>query len=89
MRRSLVIALVECAESSLKSQARRFLLGLSADELQFIAQFVGSYILESAECREARRPKLCCSEDQQLKLIVLREFLSQSGLQQLSAAFSE
>jgi hypothetical protein len=86
VRRSLVVALVECAESSLRSQARRFLLGLSSDELQFIAEFMGGYILESAECREARRLRLCCSEDQQLKLIVLREFLSQSGLQQLSAA---
>ncbi len=85
MRRSLVVALVECAESSLRSQARRFLLGLSADELEFIAQFMGSWILESAESRETQRLKLCCSEDEQLKLIVLREYLCQSGLRELSA----
>jgi hypothetical protein len=86
VRRSLVTALVELVESSLRSQARRFLLGLSADELQFIAQFMGSYILECADCRDPRRLGLGGSEDQQLKLIVLREFLSQSGLRQLSAA---
>ncbi len=86
MRRSLVTALVECAESSLRSQAHRFLLGLSADELQFIAQFMGSYILECAESCEKHRLNLGDSEDRQLKLIVLREYLSQSGLGQLSAA---
>ncbi len=86
MRRSLVVALVEYAECSLRSQAHRFLVGLSSDELQFIAQFMGSCILESAECCEAARVKRCCSEDQQLKVIVLREYLSQSGLGELSAA---
>ncbi len=87
MRRSLITALAECAESSFRWRARRFLLGLSADELQFIAQFMGGHILESAECCDARALRSCGSEDQQLKLIVLREYLSQSGLQQISAAF--
>ena len=47
MRNSLVAALVACADQPLKSEARRFLDGLSSDELQFIAEFLGSCMLES------------------------------------------
>jgi hypothetical protein len=47
VRNSLVAALVACADQPLKSEARRFLDGLSSDELQFIAEFLGSCMLES------------------------------------------
>ena len=47
MRNSMVAALVACADQPLKSEARRFLDGLSSDELQFIAGFLGSCMLES------------------------------------------
>ena len=47
MRDSLVAALVACSDQPLKSEARRFLDGLSSDELQFIAEFLGSCMLES------------------------------------------
>ena len=48
MRTTLVAALVACANTSLKPKARRFLMGLSSDELQFIAEFIGACILESS-----------------------------------------
>jgi hypothetical protein len=77
----LISALVEYAALPSRSRARRFLVGLSSDELQFIAGFLGGCILESAELREYRRllsrPR---SEDQEHKVLVLREDLAQSGL---------
>ena len=94
MRNSLVAALVACADQPLKSKARRFLAGLSSDELQFIAEFLGSCILESqARCacdraelaeriarfqRRATAQKL--SSDQELKMILLLEYLCCSGI---------
>ena len=48
MRSVLVTALAARADSSLRVQARQFLRGLSSDELQFIAGFLGACILESA-----------------------------------------
>ena len=86
MRKSLVAALVECADRPLKSKARRFLAGLSSDELQFIAGFLGSWILESqghcsCDCSAGAR-KL--STDQELKMILLLEYLCRSGVRQLS-----
>ena len=65
MRTSLIDALVAFAERSLQPEARRFLLGLSFDELLFIAEHPVGATLDCASCR---------SEDQQLKLIVLREY---------------
>ena len=102
MRNSLVAALVACADQPLKAKARRFLAGLSSDELQFIAEFLGSCILES-QARSARdRAELAeriarfqnartdrarkQARDQELKMIVLLEYLCCSGLQKLSMA---
>jgi len=79
VRRSLIDALLACVENSSKPKTRRFLLGLSFDELQFIAGFLGSCTLNSPlDARGSCSAR--CSEDQDLKLIVLREYLSQSGL---------
>ena len=67
----------------MRSKARRFLAGLSSDELQFIAGFLGSCILESqGPCtndRSVRARQL--SADQELKMILLLEYLGCSGLQ--------
>jgi hypothetical protein len=51
----LVCALIACLEDSQKRPTRRFLQGLSIDELQYIAEFLGSCILESGgQCRGSR-----------------------------------
>jgi hypothetical protein len=102
VRNSLVAALVACTEQPLKSTARRFLDGLSADELQFIAEFLGSCVLESqARCgcdraqlaeRVARfqQVRAECSPswsgDLEHKMIVLLEYLCQAGVQQRGMA---
>ena len=44
---ALVGALSACADELQKREARRFLQGLATDELQYIAEFLGSCILES------------------------------------------
>ena len=95
-RQYLVTALTACTENPFRAKARRFLVGLSADELQFIAEFLGTLILESAErCRCTRselaarisdfqgtRPRHSSFDDH--KMILLLEYLCRSGLQQIS-----
>jgi hypothetical protein len=99
VRNSLVAALVACADQPLKSEARRFLAGLSSDELQFIAEFLGSCVLESptrcarnraelaeriARFQQARADRARMrSTDQELKMILLLEYLCRSGVQEL------
>jgi hypothetical protein len=102
VRDSLVAALVACADQPLKSEARRFLAGLSSDELQFIAEFLGSCVLES-QIRWARnRAELAeriarfqqvgvdrtqrCSTDQAHKMILLLEYLCRSVVQERGMA---
>ena len=95
MRRALVAALASCADGSLRPKTRRFLAGLSYDELQFLAEFLGASILE-CDCRyprrqisvrigefqKARRARCnAASADQDHKIILLREFLFVSGLE--------
>ena len=104
MRNSLVAALVACADQPVKTKARRFLAGLSSVELQFIAEFLGSCILES-QARSARdRAELAeriarfqrartgrarkHDRDQELKMILLLEYLCCSGIQKLSMSAS-
>lgn len=48
MKAALVNALCACASDRQKRKARRFLEGLSEDELRYIADFLGARILESA-----------------------------------------
>ena len=102
MRHTLVAALVSCADRPLKPETRRFLAGLSSDELQFIAGFVGACVLEStgkSRCSRAelaeriaqfQRGRLGCSpgrsEDQDHKMILLLEFLCRSGSPRFSLA---
>ena len=100
MRSSLVSALVSCADGSFRSKSRRFLAGLSCDELQFIAEYLGACILESSECLRSRgeltRRILLLkeargtgdrirSEDLEHKMILLMEYLCHSGRWEFSA----
>jgi len=100
VRSTLVAALATCVEKSKRSETRHFLRGLSADELEFIADYVGSCILESARrcgCSRAQlagriaefqRARQGCaavgSADQEHKMILLLEFLCRSGMQPFS-----
>ena len=102
MRNALVAGIVSCADRSLKPKARRFLVGLSFDELQFIAEFLGACILESAEKGRCSRSELAegiaqfqrgrrrcspgCCEDQDHKMILLLEYLCRSGSPRISLA---
>ena len=92
MRSALVAALVSCADSPHKSQARRFVEGLSADELQFIAEFLGACVLDPAgqSCpsraqwaeRIARYQQASAgrgSPDREHKMILLLEYLCRTG----------
>jgi hypothetical protein len=94
VRNALVTALTSCADRPAKNQARRFLAGLSFDELQFIAEFLGACVLESggicgwsreqlareiAEFQNARLSGAGWSEDQDHKMILLLEYLCRGG----------
>jgi len=90
-RQDLVAALVACAETPLRAKARRFVEGLSADELQFIAEYLGACILESAQRHCCTRAELArkIAEFQQAresladgdhKTILLLEFLCRTGV---------
>src|SRR5262249_2636661 len=94
-RKTLVAALIACTDGA-RPRARRFLLGLSNDELQFIAEFLGSCILECSEDlsravntiqahQTADAPGQRC--DRERKIILLREFLYLSG-RESSGAFA-
>jgi hypothetical protein len=80
-----------------RDQALRFLQGLSADELQYIAEFLGSCILESDSrppCTRGqlaegitefeRRRRAAPPQDVDHKMILLLEYLCCCGLTQFS-----
>jgi len=89
-----VAALVSCAEGSQQPGVLRFLMGLSSDELEFLAAFMGASILEAAEACPCSRAQLAeriaelqsssyavrPTPDQDHKMILLLEFLCRSGL---------
>lgn len=95
MRNTLVAALVSCADSPNRPRARRFVQGLSSDELQFIAEFLGACVLDSAGKPCASRAQwaeritryrqvsngchTCHSADEDHKMILLLEYLCRSG----------
>ena len=99
MRHDLTAALLSCAEGPRYTSVRRFLKGLSRDELQFLAEFLGSSILEVNEYCPCSRAQLAeritefqrmrcadagSSPDQDHKMILLLEFLCRSGLQRVA-----
>jgi hypothetical protein len=77
-RQDLVAALVACTDLPFRARARRFARGLSADELQFIAEYLGACILESSAlgswspCQLASRLP---AADRDHKMILLLEYL--------------
>lgn len=86
-RHDLVAALVACTDAPFRARARRFANGLSSDELQFIAEYLGSCILESAshcacspEALAARLP----AADRDHKVILLIEYLCRTGHQAIA-----
>jgi hypothetical protein len=99
VRRTLLDALLGFADKSRRSGAHRFLTGLSADELQFIAGFLGACVLESAaegprshaelddtlmDFPASGRCRTTPSYDQEHKMILLLEYLRRSGIRQVS-----
>ncbi|MGO4883010.1 MAG: hypothetical protein ACLP59_19640 [Bryobacteraceae bacterium] len=93
MRTALISAITACAEHRFQRKARRFLLGLSTDELQYIAEFLGACVLESAgasalsrgelaegiaQFAQARRRRAEPLDDQEHKMILLLEYLWRS-----------
>jgi hypothetical protein len=87
MKTVLVKSLSSLAPDPQRRKARQFLLGLSTDELQYIAEFLGSCILESEQPRQWTRAQLSHAiqrfdqsqkhsvSDRQHKMILLLEFL--------------
>jgi len=88
MKTVLVKSLCAIAPDPQKRKARQFLLGLSTDELQYIAEFHGSCILESEQPSRWTRTQLSHGiqrfdqsqkhsvSDRQHKMILLLEFLN-------------
>lgn len=83
-------ALCDCAVGPSRVKVRRFLQGLSADELQFIAAFWGACVLESDSPVRNNRMQLAHrigqlqsqstpSYDGDHKMILLMEYLGRSG----------
>ncbi len=84
-RQELLAALADCAHGPFRQEARRFLGGLSADEMQFIAEFMGARILACpAPC--TREIRLRRAPDRDHKLLVLLEYLQRSGWQRAPGA---
>jgi hypothetical protein len=99
VRATLVNALSTCAAERLRDNAIHFLEGLSADELQYIADFVGACILEDGLAPEegldafARyRAGARTSDDggilsdQEHKMVLLLEYLCRCGHKRLAPA---
>jgi len=91
-RQELAAALVASADSPCRANARRFVNGLSSDELQFIAGYLGACILESTQQSQRSRAELAArlaefqqshartlGADQDHKMILLLEYLWRSG----------
>ena len=88
MHHELVGALLSWVDAPLRTRTHRFLRGLALDELQFLAGFCGSCVLECesgegfrellavriATYRTRRQPS-----DQDLKMILLVEYLNRGG----------
>jgi len=102
LQAGLIAALASCAEGPLQLTVHDFLMGLSCDELQFIADFLGASILEAEKELRCSRGQLARqiaafqragaeyaaepSPDQDHKMILLLEFLCRIGLQRAPAA---
>ena len=101
MRTTLISAIAVCAEQRLQRKARTFLQGLSTDELQYIAEFLGACVLETlghsalsrrelaegiAQFEQVRPARAGCTGDREHKMILLLEYLCRSRLTHCSLA---
>lgn len=93
LRESLIVALAAYADGPLRADARRFLQGLSFDELQFIAEFLGACMIEAPQSDRhivdfpaAARQDARARADQDHKMILLLEYLCRSESCARSAA---
>ena len=101
MRTALISAITASAERRFQKKARDFLLGLSTDELQYIAEFLGACVLESAGRAAISRRELAEGialfehtrhtaagrlDDREHKMILLLEYLCRSRLAYCSLA---
>jgi hypothetical protein len=81
-RQDLVAALIACTDAPFRARARRFASGLSADELQFIAEYLGSCILEAVAmgaCSPCALAARLPAADRDHKMILLLEYLCRTG----------
>jgi len=101
LRTALISAIAVCAEQRFQKKARNFLQGLSTDELQYIAEFLGACVLESlghsaftrrelaegiAHFEQVRGAPAECAGDREHKMILLLEYLCRSQLAHCSLA---
>jgi len=101
VRTALISAITVCAERRFQKKARKFLLGLSTDELQYIAGFLGACVLESAgnsalsrrdlaeaiaEFEQIRGASGASLADPEHKMILLLEYLCRTRLTHYSLA---
>jgi len=95
VRTALISAIAACAEQRFQRKAHKFLLGLSTDELQYIAEFLGACVLESlgrsalsrrdladgiAQFEQVRHGRTGLLADREHKMILLLEYLCRSRL---------
>ena len=92
MKSILVKSLCAVVSDRQRRKARQFLLGLSTDELQYIAEFLGSCILDCEEPYNCTRTQLNHGiqrfdrsqkrsvGDRQHKMILLLEFLDRCDI---------
>ncbi len=93
----MIAAIAACTEENLRKEARKFLRGLSRDELQYIAEFMGACVLESlghgacsrneladdiAQFEQVRDVPTWCPGDREHKMILLLEYLCRCNLAQ-------
>ena len=99
MRTALISAIAAYSEERSRTAARRFLQGLSRDELQYIAEFLGACVLESGEPVECthdeladgilhfehlRRARAADFADRRHKMTLLLEYLRRCSLNHYS-----
>lgn len=95
MRTALVSAIAACVGERRQKRAQRFLQGLSFDELQYIAEYLGACLLESSVRLKCDRHQLLegitrfdrvrsvsggTLLDQEHKMLVLLEYLCRCKL---------
>ena len=101
MRTALISAIAACVDDRFQKKARTFLQGLSRDELQYIAEYLGACVLESvdraarsraelaggiAQFDQMRTARVACLDDHEHKMILLLEYLSCCNLSYCSLA---